>query len=188
MEVEETGLPGVLLIKPKVFGDQRGFFLETYSAQRYQDAGVGLPFVQDNYSRSSKGVLRGLHYQLKHPQGKLVSVNRGEVFDVVVDIRQGSPHFGKWVGVILNEENHHQLYVPPDFAHGFVVLSDMVDFSYKCTDYYNPADEQGISWNDPTINIDWPVTTPTLSNKDSLNPTLETQINNNCLPVYPEPQ
>ena len=188
MEVLETSLPGGMLIKPKVFGDARGFFLETYSTKRYQEAGINLEFVQDNYSRSANGVLRGLHYQLNHPQGKLVSVNRGEVFDVVVDIRTGSPNFGKWYSVILNEENHHQLYVPPGFAHGFVVMSDIVDFCYKCTDYYNPADEQGICWNDPTINIQWPVTNPTLSNKDGLNPTLETQINNKCLPVYPVPQ
>jgi dTDP-4-dehydrorhamnose 3,5-epimerase len=184
VEVEQTSLPGVLLIKPKVFGDARGFFLETYSTRRYQEAGIETAFVQDNSSRSSKGVLRGLHYQLQHPQGKLVSVNRGEVFDVAVDIRVGSPTFGQWYGVVLNDSNHHQLYVPPGFAHGFVVMSDIVDFSYKCTDYYHPQDEQGIRWDDPAINIQWPIKTPVLSEKDKVNPVLENQVSNNCLPNY----
>lgn len=184
MEVEQTSLSGVLLIKPRVFGDARGFFLETYSEKRYQEAGVRATFVQDNHSRSTRGVLRGLHYQLKNPQGKLVSVNRGEVFDVAVDIREGSPTFGQWHGVILNDTNHHQLYVPPGFAHGFVVLSDVVDFSYKCTDYYNPDDEQGIRWDDPAINIQWPITNTMLSEKDLANPLLETQAANQRLPLY----
>ena len=184
MEVEQTSLPGVLLIKPKVFGDARGFFLETYSASRYQAAGIEAEFVQDNSSRSSKGVLRGLHYQLQYPQGKLVSVNRGEVFDVAVDIRMGSPTFGQWYGVVLNDTNHHQLYVPPGFAHGFVVMSDVVDFSYKCTDYYHPDDEQGVRWDDPVINIQWPIKTPVMSEKDRVNPLLESQVTNKCLPDY----
>lgn len=187
MEVEQTNLPGVLLIKPKVFGDSRGFFLETYSAARYQEAGIKEVFVQDNHSRSGKGVLRGLHYQLQHPQGKLVSVNRGEVFDVAVDIRVGSPTFGQWYGVNLSEANHYQLYIPPGFAHGFAVISDIVDFTYKCTDYYHPDDEQGILWNDATINIPWPLDNPVLSNKDSVNPLLAQQVENKRLPVYENP-
>ncbi|MDH5444166.1 MAG: dTDP-4-dehydrorhamnose 3,5-epimerase [Gammaproteobacteria bacterium] len=166
MNIIETNLPGVLLIEPKVFGDQRGFFLETFQAERYKEIGIELDFVQDNLSRSSKGVLRGLHYQLNYPQGKLVSVIRGKVFDVAVDIRQGSPHFGKWFGAELSDENHHQLYVPPGFAHGFCVMSDTVDFQYKCTDYYHPEDEVGIIWNDPSIAVDWSIADPTLSDKD----------------------
>lgn len=184
MEVELTSLPDVLLIKPKVFGDSRGFFLETFSAQRYREAGIESTFVQDNHSRSSKGVLRGLHYQLQHPQGKLVSVSRGEVFDVAVDIRMGSPSYGQWYGVVLNDINHYQLYVPPGFAHGFVVLSDIVDFNYKCTDYYHPEDEKGICWNDPDINIQWPENNPLLSVKDRGNPLLDAQLTGQCLPEY----
>ena len=166
MNVIETPLSGVLIIEPKVFGDQRGFFMETFQAERYKQAGMELDFVQDNLSRSRKGVLRGLHYQLNFPQGKLVSVARGEVFDVAVDIRQGSPTFGQWHGSILSEENHRQFYVPPGFAHGFCVLSDIVDFQYKCTGYYHPEDEIGIIWNDQTIGIDWPIEAPLLSDKD----------------------
>lgn len=183
MNIIETSLPGVLLIEPKAFGDQRGFFLETFQADRYRDAGIELDFVQDNLSRSAKGVLRGLHYQLRYPQGKLVSVIRGEVFDVAVDIRQGSPHFGKWYGAILNDENHHQLYVPPGFAHGFCVMSDIVDFQYKCTDYYHPEDEAGVIWNDPSIGIDWQIASPNLSAKDSVLPVLA-DIPADKLPTY----
>ncbi|RVT46854.1 dTDP-4-dehydrorhamnose 3,5-epimerase [Rheinheimera sediminis] len=157
MKVIETGLQGCVVIEPKVFGDERGFFLETFSASRYAElAGIDLPFVQDNHSRSAKGVLRGLHFQKKRPQGKLVRVVRGEVFDVAVDIRPASASFGQWYGLILSEENKKQFWVPPGFAHGFVVLSDMADFEYKCTDYYDPSDEGSLSWNDPDLAIQWP--------------------------------
>ena len=166
MKVEQTSLPGVLLIEPKVFGDSRGFFLESYHHQRYAEAGIDAVFVQDNHSRSSHGVLRGLHYQVRHPQGKLVSVVAGEVFDVAVDIRSGSPHFGKWFGCVLSAENHRQLWVPPGFAHGFCTLSETADFLYKCTDYYHPEDEGGVLWNDPDLAIAWPVASPALSAKD----------------------
>jgi dTDP-4-dehydrorhamnose 3,5-epimerase len=156
-----------VIIEPEVFGDERGFFLETFHTSRYADlAGISLPFVQDNYSRSLKGVLRGLHFQKKKPQGKLISVARGEVYDVAVDIRKGSSTFGQWVGVILSEENKKQLWVPPGFAHGFVALSEIADFEYKCTDYYDPSDEGSILWNDPDLAIGWPVENPILSDKD----------------------
>lgn len=156
MKVIETELPGVLIIEPSVHGDERGFFQETFHAQRYAECGITLPFVQDNHSRSGAGILRGLHYQLRQPQGKLVRVMQGSVFDVAVDIRKGSPTFGKWVGVMLSEDNFRQIYVPPGFAHGFCTLSDRVDFLYKCTDYYAPDDERGVIWNDPDIGIAWP--------------------------------
>jgi len=172
MNVIETDLPGVLIIEPKVFGDSRGFFLESYQKQRYAEAGMEYDFVQDNQSRSQRGVLRGLHFQVKKPQGKLVSVSRGEVFDVAVDINPASDTFGKYVGVSLNEDNHRQLWVPPGYAHGFVVISDTADFQYKCTDYYDPSDEAGIIWNDSQVAIDWPVNNPVLSDKDSILPTL----------------
>ena len=157
MKVIETTLPGVIVIEPKVFGDQRGFFQETYHAQRYREAGLDVTFVQDNHSRSRRGVLRGLHYQMIQMQGKLVSVTRGEVFDVAVDIRKGSATFGQWYGTHLNDENHRQMYVPPGYAHGFCVLSETVDFIYKCTDYYHPQSEKGVLWNDPEIGIEWPI-------------------------------
>ncbi len=156
MKVIPTELPEVLIIEPTVHGDARGFFQETYHADRYAELGIRLPFVQDNHSRSGAGILRGLHYQLKHPQGKLVRVTQGVAFDVAVDIRKGSPNFGRWVGVTLSEENFRQLYVPPGFAHGFCSLSERVDFLYKCTDYYHPEDEQGVLWNDPDLAIAWP--------------------------------
>ncbi len=155
MKIIDTKLAGVKIIEPKIFDDSRGFFFESYRCDRYQEAGIGLPFVQDNLSRSKYGVLRGLHYQLKHPQGKLVSVIRGEVFDVVVDVRYNSPTFGQWFDLILSDENHRQLYIPPGYAHGFCVLSEVVDFHYKCTDYYHPEDEQGVIWNDGAIGIKW---------------------------------
>ena len=167
MQVIKTKLDGAIIIEPTVFGDQRGFFMETYRKTHYQEVGIGLEFVQDNHSRSSKGVLRGLHFQKTKPQGKLVRVVRGEVFDVAVDIREGSPTFGQWEGVILTEENKRQFYVPPGFAHGFVTLSDTADFEYKCTDYYDPSDEGVIRWNDPEIGIEWPVNEPQLSDKDA---------------------
>lgn len=171
MEVIKTQIDGVLLVKPKIFGDVRGYFVETWQKQRYEECGIDLPFVQDNHSKSSKGILRGLHFQKNHPQGKLVMVSYGEVFDVAVDIRENSPTFGKWYGAILNQENQNQLWIPPGLAHGFVVLSDVAYFHYKCTDYYHPNDEGSIRWNDPELAIDWPIDfEPLLSDKDSKAP------------------
>lgn len=168
MNVIKTKLKDCVIIEPKVFGDERGFFLETFQADRYADlASISLPFVQDNHSRSSRGVLRGLHFQKTKPQGKLVRVVRGEVYDVAVDIRQGSPTYGQWEAVILSEENKTQFWVPPGFAHGFVVLSETADFEYKCTDYYDPSDEGSLLWNDPGLNIPWPIDNPKLSEKDA---------------------
>ena len=173
MNVLKTKLSECVIIQPKVFGDERGFFLETFQADKYADlAGINLPFVQDNHSRSSKGVLRGLHFQKTKPQGKLVRVVSGVVYDVAVDIRRSSPTFGQWEGVILSEENKTQFWVPPGFAHGFAVLSDTADFEYKCTDYYDPSDEGSILWNDPSLNISWPIDNPILSDKDSSAPRL----------------
>jgi len=167
MQIIPTTLPEVLLIKPKLFGDSRGFFLETWNQQTYVDAGFpDIRFVQDNHSRSSQGVLRGLHFQRQYPQGKLVRVTQGAVFDVAVDIRPKSPTFGRWTGYELSEQNAWQLYVPPGFAHGFCVLSESADFLYKCTDYYHPEDEGGILWSDSDIGIDWPIQKPLLSDKD----------------------
>lgn len=175
MNVIDTEIPEVKIIEPKVFGDERGFFLETFQAKRYRDeAGINLEFVQDNYSRSSKGVLRGLHFQKKNPQGKLVRVVRGEVYDVAVDIRRQSPTFGRWVGTVLSEQNKRQFWVPPGFAHGFLVLSDCADFEYKCTDYYDPSDEGCLLWNDVSLAIDWPIDKPLLSNKDQAGMSFET--------------
>ncbi|MFD3302401.1 dTDP-4-dehydrorhamnose 3,5-epimerase [Aquipseudomonas alcaligenes] len=172
MKVIETKLPGVLIIEPKAFGDHRGFFLETFQVERYREHGIDLSFVQDNHSRSARGVLRGLHFQRKRPQGKLVSVSRGAVYDVAVDIDPQSATCGQFVGVELNDENHRQLWVPPGYAHGFCVLSEVADFQYKCTDYYQPKDEGGLLWNDPDVGIPWPVAEPQLSAKDQLNPRL----------------
>ncbi len=173
MNVIKTKLKDCVIIEPKVFGDERGFFLETFQAERYADlAGISLSFVQDNHSRSSRGVLRGLHFQKTKPQGKLVRVVRGEVYDVAVDIRQGSPTYGQWEAVILSEENKTQFWVPPGFAHGFLVLSETADFEYKCTDYYDPSDEGSLLWNDPDLNIPWPMDNPKLSEKDANAPLL----------------
>ena len=167
MKISHSKLKGCVIIEPRVFGDDRGFFLETFQAARYkQEAGIDLSFVQDNHSRSARGVLRGLHFQKTKPQGKLVRVVRGEVYDVAVDIRKGSVTFGEWEGVILSEENKKQFWVPPGFAHGFVVLSDTADFEYKCTDYYDPSDEGSVLWSDPDLNIPWPIANPVLSAKD----------------------
>ena len=167
MKISNSKLKGCVIIEPRVFGDERGFFLETFQAIRYeQEAGIDLPFVQDNHSRSARGVLRGLHFQKTKPQGKLVRVVRGEVYDVAVDIRKGSATFGEWEGVILSEDNKKQFWVPPGFAHGFVVLSDTADFEYKCTDYYDPSDEGSILWSDPDLDIPWPIANPVLSTKD----------------------
>lgn len=170
MIVEKTPLEGVLLIKPQIFGDSRGFFLETWQAERYAAHGISGPFVQDNHSRSVQGVLRGLHFQLAFPQGKLVSVSLGSVFDVAVDIRPQSPSFGQWFGALLTADNQHQLWVPPGLAHGYCVTSEIAHFHYKCTDYYHPNDEGSLRWNDPYLNITWPLTKPTLSTKDSQAP------------------
>ena len=156
MEIEVTAIPDVLLFKPKVFGDERGFFMETFRETWFSDRGLNVNFVQDNHSASSKGVLRGLHYQVQQPQGKLVRVTAGEVFDVAVDLRRQSPTFGQSVGVILSAENRHLFWVPPGFAHGFLVLSERAEFSYKCTDYYAPEHERSLLWNDPVLGIDWP--------------------------------
>ena len=172
MNVIETKLPGVLIIEPKVFGDCRGFFKETFQAERYAEIGINLPFVQDNHSRSQKGVLRGLHLQITRPQGKLVSCSRGVVYDVAVDVNPESATFGQYVGVELTEDNHWQLWIPPGYAHGFCVLSDVADFQYKCTDLYFPEDEGGLIWNDPEVAIDWPIKEPELSDKDQKLPTL----------------
>lgn len=169
MQIIDTAIHGAKIVQPKVFGDARGFFLETFEKRRYQEMlDIDLDFVQDNHSRSSKGVLRGLHFQKTNPQGKLVRVVRGEVFDVAVDIRQDSPTYGKWYGVTLSEENKTQFWLPPGLAHGFVVISDIADFEYKCTDYYDPSDEGCLLWNDPALGIEWPTSTPQLSEKDKL--------------------
>lgn len=168
--VTKTNIEGVVEIQPKIFGDHRGYFFESYSERDFFDAGLTMKFVQDNQSRSKKGVLRGLHFQKKYPQGKLVRCLEGKVFDVAVDIREGSPTFGSWYGVILSSEKHNQLYIPPGCAHGFLVLTEQATFSYKCTDFYHPEDEGGIIWNDPDLAIAWPDVgcKPLLSEKDSL--------------------
>ena len=166
MKRVETALPGVCLIQPKVFLDARGFFLESYHQAKFADLGITDHFVQDNHSRSTRGTLRGLHYQLNRPQAKLCRVVEGEVLDVVVDIRFGSPYFGKWISVVLSTTNHNHIYVPAGFAHGFLVLSESAQFLYKCSDFYDPADERGIVWNDPDINIAWGIADPLLSKKD----------------------
>ena len=171
VEKNAGGIKGLCVIEPTVHGDARGYFMETYNQNDFKEAGLDMVFVQDNQSMSVKGVLRGLHFQKQHPQGKLVMVSLGEVFDVAVDIRKGSPTFGKWFGAILNQENQNQLWIPPGMAHGFVVLSDVAHFHYKCTDFYHPGDEGSIRWNDPTIGIDWPYKEePVLSAKDQIAP------------------
>ncbi|NCJ07937.1 dTDP-4-dehydrorhamnose 3,5-epimerase [Synechococcales cyanobacterium C] len=173
MKLLQTSIPGLLLFEPSVFADHRGFFLESYHAQKYAELGLTAQFVQDNHSFSCQDTLRGLHYQRQHPQGKLVSVIRGTIFDVGVDIRQGSPTFGQWYGACLCGENHHQLYIPPGFAHGFCVLSETADVLYKCTDFYDPTDDCCLRWNDPDLQIDWPVREPLLSAKDASAPFLK---------------
>jgi dTDP-4-dehydrorhamnose 3,5-epimerase len=173
MQFEPTRLPEVVLIKPRVFGDTRGFFYETWQQQKFAAAGIDALFVQDNHSHSTRHTLRGLHYQIQQPQGKLVRVTRGAVYDVAVDIRRRSPRFGQWVGVTLSDDNHEMLWVPPGFAHGYLALSDEVDFLYKCTDYYAPQHERSILWNDATLGVRWPLTegvAPTLSGKDAAAP------------------
>lgn len=167
MQFEKLAIPEVVLLTPQVFGDERGFFFESFRLSEFIEHCGDYEFVQDNHSKSSKGILRGLHYQLEQPQGKLVRVTRGEVFDVAVDMRQSSPTFGQWVGATLSEDNKQMLWVPPGFAHGFYVTSDEAEFQYKCTDYYAPGDEYSLLWNDPTVGIDWPISDePVLSQKD----------------------
>ncbi|MFC1822430.1 dTDP-4-dehydrorhamnose 3,5-epimerase [Thermodesulfobacteriota bacterium] len=179
----KTSIPGVIIVEPEKFEDARGFFMETYHYKKYEEGGISSLFTQDNHSHSKKGILRGLHYQLHHPQEKLVHVVVGEIFDVAADIRIGSPTFGKWVGTVLSADNRQQVMIPKGFAHGFCVLSDNADVIYKCGDFYNPDDEYGISWNDPMMNIEWPLKNPSLSNKDSRNPELN-QVSQNHLPIY----
>ena len=181
MKIVETPLPGVLLLEPKTHGDARGFFVETFHAERYAAAGITGSFVQDNWSRSTRGTLRGLHFQEPRAQGKLVRVGIGEVFDVAVDVRRGSPTFGRWFGALLSEENKRQLWVPPGYAHGFCVTSASADFLYKCTNVYSPADERGVRWDDPAIGIEWPIAEPLLSARDSKAPLLADAP---LLPVY----
>lgn len=176
MEVIKEPLPGLLVIKPRAFEDERGFFQETWQQQKYKKIGIKEDFVQDNWSRSNKGVLRGLHFQREHPQGKLVSVRSGRVFDVSVDIREDSPTYGEWYGEELTDENHLQIFVPKGFAHGFCVLSSVADFSYKCTGYYHPNDEGGIRWDDAVLGIDWPLTNPIVSKKDMVLPNINNLI------------
>ncbi|MCD6046582.1 MAG: dTDP-4-dehydrorhamnose 3,5-epimerase [Gammaproteobacteria bacterium] len=173
MQVFDTKLAGLKLIKPKAFGDARGFFFEGFQEERYQALGMTDPIVQLNFSRSTKNVLRGLHYQLAKPQDKLVTVTRGKVWDVAVDIRTDSPTFGQWDAYELSDENHWQLYIPKGFAHGFIVLSDEADFCYACTDYYDPASEKGVLWSDPALNISWQIQDPILSAKDKVYPCLK---------------
>jgi dTDP-4-dehydrorhamnose 3,5-epimerase len=174
VKVTATALPEVKLIEPRVFGDDRGFFYESWNARAFADAGLDLDFVQDNHSRSARGVLRGLHYQVNRPQGKLVRVTSGAVFDVAVDLRRSSPRFGRWVGVELSAQNKHMLWIPPGFAHGFLSLQDGTEFLYKCTDFYSPEDDRSLLWSDPAIGIDWPLDglSPWLSPKDQAAPAL----------------
>ena len=183
MKTVKTGIEGVLIFEPKVFGDDRGFFMETWSRDRYKEAGLDVEFVQDNISSSSRGVLRGLHYQNPQPQGKLVQVLKGEVLDVAADICVGSPTFGKVATCLLSDENHRQFYVPAGFAHGFCVLSETALFLYKCTAFYNAGAEGGLLWNDPDLGIDWPVADPILSEKDLNAPRLK-DIPKENLPIY----
>ena len=184
MKVIDTPLKGVILIEPDVHEDRRGHFMELYHLDRYAKAGLPARFVQDNFARSVHGTLRGLHYQRRHPQGKLVTALEGTVFDVAVDVRQGSPSLGTWYGVELSAENRRQLYIPPGFAHGYCVLSETASVMYKCTDFFVPDDERGILWNDPALGIHWPVATPLLSVKDQSYKTLVE--NENELPTYAE--
>jgi dTDP-4-dehydrorhamnose 3,5-epimerase len=183
MQRIETSLPGVFELRPVVHGDARGFFIETYHQTKFASLGISDTFVQDNHSRSAKGTLRGLHYQLKHAQAKLCRVIEGEALDIAVDIRVGSPHFGKWTSVLLSSAHHNQVYVPQGFAHGFLALTDTVQFLYKCNDYYTPADERGILWNDPTLQISWGISNPVLSARDAKNPRLA-ELHKEFLPLY----
>lgn len=181
---EQTELAGVILCSPEVFQDARGFFLETYQAAKYMAGGVRSVFVQDNRSRSSRGVLRGLHYQLHKPQAKLMSCTRGEILDVAVDLRRGSPTFGKWTGAVLSEDNFKQLFIPAGFAHGFCVLSERAEIMYKCSEFYDPRDDRGIRWDDPELAVEWPIPDPVLSAKDAALPFLKEAE----LPAYGAPE
>lgn len=185
MKIVQTSLPGAVVIEPQVFGDARGFFYESYNKAKYSAAGINSDFVQSNVSRSSKGVLRGLHYQWPNPQGKLVSVLEGEVYDVAVDIRRGSPTFGQWAGVMLTAENHRHFWIPEGFAHGFCVVSDHATFSYQCTALYDAKADAGIRWNDASLGIDWPLSAPQLSEKDLKAPLLA-DVAADRLPVFAE--
>jgi len=174
MKIKETPLKDLFVIEPKVFGDERGFFMESWNADTFKEAGLDMQFVQDNHSHSAGGILRGLHFQTEHTQGKLVRVSQGEAFDVAVDLRRSSPTLGKWYGVTLSASNHKMLWVPPGFAHGFYVCSDYVDFHYKCTEFYHPASEITLAWDDPTVGVEWPVAAgakPRLSDKDAVGQT-----------------
>jgi dTDP-4-dehydrorhamnose 3,5-epimerase len=182
MRVLPTEIPGVLLVEPDVYRDSRGFFLETYHERRYREAGIAATFVQDNHSRSARGTVRGLHFQVRRPQGKLVRALSGEMFDVAVDVRRGSPTFGRWVGATLTGDNFRQIYVPPGFAHGFCILSEVGEVEYKCTELYDPEDELGVAWNDPQIGIEWPEAEPLLSAKDKAAPRLAEVLGR--LPAY----
>lgn len=184
MEFHRTKLDGVIIVEPDVHRDDRGFFLETYHAGKYEEAGIALPFVQDNHSRSVKGTLRGLHAQWRRPQGKLVRVLEGAIFDVAADMRVGSPTHGEWVAVELSSDNFKQIYVPPGFLHGFVVVSDVAEVEYKCTDLYDPGGEVGVRWDDPAIGIEWPLAEPLLSGKDAQAPMLA-DVEAEKLPAYP---
>jgi dTDP-4-dehydrorhamnose 3,5-epimerase len=166
MQLLPQAIPGLFLVEPRVFGDHRGFFMETYHRKKFAEAGLDVEFVQDNHSRSVHGTRRGLHYQIEHPQGKLVRAIAGAIYDVAVDLRRGSPHFGRSFGVMLTAENKRQLYVPPGFAHGFCVVSESAEVVYKCTDFYHPEHERSLLWNDPALGIDWPIADPVLSEKD----------------------
>lgn len=181
MRFVAANIPGVVLVEPDVHRDQRGFFLETFHAEKYRAGGIGGPFVQDNHSQSVRGTLRGLHLQRTRLQGKLVRVIEGEIYDVAVDVRRGSPTFGRWAAATLSATNFHQWYVPPGFAHGFCVLSEIAQVEYKCTALYEPPDEIGIAWNDPALGIPWPIAEPLLSNRDQRHPSLAEQ-----LPLLPE--
>jgi dTDP-4-dehydrorhamnose 3,5-epimerase len=183
MKVVSTALDGVLIIEPRVFEDSRGFFMETFHRKRYAEQGIRVEFCQDNLSASSRGTLRGMHYQVRHAQAKLVQVLQGEVYDVVVDIRRGSPTLGRWVGLTLSQRNRHQVFIPRGLAHGFCVISQTATFVYKCSDFYSPEDEAGVLWNDPDLGIDWPVSAPILSEKDARLPRLR-DIPEERLPVY----
>lgn len=183
MKVIETSLPGALVIEPQVFGDARGFFYESYNEAKYREMGIDRRFVQSNVSRSARGVLRGLHYQWPNPQGKLVSVLEGDIYDVVVDIRRGSPTFGRWAGVMLTADNHRHFWIPEGFAHGFCVVSEFATFSYQCTALYDREGDAGIRWNDAEVGIDWPVSAPLLSDKDTRAPFLK-DVPAERLPIY----
>ncbi len=184
MKVTPSKLADVLVVEPDLFRDERGYFMETWHAAKYAEHGIKEKFVQDNYSHSNRGVLRGLHYQLKKPQGKLVRVVSGVVYDVAVDVRVGSPTFSQWVGLELSGDNHKQLYIPPGFAHGFCVLSEYADFVYKCTDFYAPDDEYGIIWNDPDLGVDWPGADFSISDKDLSNYSLSRMMEQGLLPEF----